>query len=414
MKATKMKLIGPFKQVVTLRGLPSSGPIRDDELEIISDGGILVQDETVVQVDKFSELRKLKNEEIQLEPIENAAVALPGFVDPHTHICYIGSRSNDYAKRIAGKSYLEIAKEGGGIWQTVENTRNASMQQLEADLIARAGIMLQQGITTAEVKSGYGLNLESEIKMIEAINSATASIAMDLIPTCLAAHILPKDFSGGSQEYLRLLSTKLLPVLVEKQLTKRLDIFIEEGAFSAVEAKEFLLSGKKQGFDLTVHGDQFTTSGSEAAVEVGAVSVDHLEASGDKEIELLSKSETTATALPGASLGLGMAYAPARKLLDAGAKVSIGSDWNPGSAPMGYLLLQAALLSASEKLSNAETFAGITFRAANALKLSDRGKLEEGKVADFITFPCSDFREILYQQGQMTPNVVYKRGNKVL
>lgn len=407
------KLIGPFKQIVTLRGLPNKGPLQDNELETITDGGILVQNGKILHVDKFPELSKISHAKVQHESIEGDEVALPGFVDPHTHICFAGSRANDYAMRIAGKSYLEIAKEGGGIWQTVDKTRNASKEQLQSSLAIRINKLIEQGITTAEVKSGYGLNFNDEIKILEAIDAEAENTALDLVPTCLAAHILPKDFDGNSKQYLQFVTAELLPVILSKQLAKRLDIFIEQGAFSAKEAKDFLLAGKSMGFDITVHGDQFTASGSQVAVEVGAVSVDHLESSGHEQVVKLAQSETTATVLPGASLGLGMAYAPARKLLDSGASVAIGSDWNPGSAPMGNLLLQASLLSASEKLSNAETFAGVTFRAAHALNLNDRGSLKEGKIADLISFPCADYREILYHQGQMKPNAVYKKGIKL-
>lgn len=167
------------------------------------------------------------------------------------------------------------------------------------------------------------------------------------------------------------------------------------------------------GFDITVHADQFSTGGSEVAVNVGAVSADHLEASGEEEIKRLAASETVAVALPGASLGLGMGFAPARKLLNAGACLAIASDWNPGSAPMGDLLLQASVLSAYEKLTTAETFAGLTFRAAKALNLYDRGILEKGKLADMQAYPCTDYREILYHQGKLKPIKVYKKGEAI-
>jgi imidazolonepropionase len=312
--------------------------------------------------------------------------------------------------RIEGKSYLEIAKEGGGIWQTVQNTREATRDELIALTINRANQLLRTGITTAEVKSGYGLDLDNELKMLECIQSANQNSKIDLISTCLAAHIIPKDFKGSSGDYLDFIIKYILPEVQEGNLSKRVDIFIEEGAFGIDESVKYILLAKQMGFDVTIHGDQFHPGGSQTAIQTGAISVDHLESSKENEIAALARSNVISTVLPGASLGLGMNYAPARKLLDAGNCVAIGSDWNPGSAPMGNLLIQSALMSASEKLSNAETFAGITNRAAKALNLHDRGILEIGKIADIIAFPCEDYREILYHQGMLEPDFVIKKG----
>jgi imidazolonepropionase len=202
----------------------------------------------------------------------------------------------------------------------------------------------------------------------------------------------------------------ILPSIKEQNLSNRVDVFIEEGAFSEVESLEYLNRAKNMGFDLTVHGDQFHPGGSQVAIEAEVMSVDHLESSTEKEIRALAKSEVVCTVLPGASLGLGMSYAPARQLLDAGNCLAIGSDWNPGSAPMGNLITQASLLSALEKLSNAEIFAGITIRAAMALNLLDRGQLIPGQMADIACFPTDDYREILYNQGELKADFVIKKG----
>lgn len=407
-----IKLIGPFAQILTMGGLPSKGSISDDQLELIKEGGILLEDQFIREVGNFKKLRQ-NNPDVQILAIEEDMVALPGFVDPHTHICFAGSRANDYAMRIAGKTYLEIAREGGGIWQTVKNTREISRDLLLQETTLRATKLLNSGVTTAEVKSGYGLNVETELNMLHAIKSVDQKSPIDLISTCLAAHIVPKDFHGNSMDYLKFLLNELLPVVVENGLSNRIDIFIEEGAFEAHEALSYLQEAKALGFDLTIHGDQFTPSGSRVAIETDALSVDHLESSGTREIAALAKSDVVATVLPGASIGLGMQFAPARKLLDAGCCVAIGSDWNPGSAPMGDLLTQAAIMGATEKLSNAETWAGITDRAAKALNLHDRGIISRGNIADIIGFPCHDYREILYHQGQLKPNVVIKKGTKI-
>jgi len=408
-----MKIIGPFVQVITLDHLPMKGSIKDESLEVLMNSALAVDNGKIKAVGKFDVLRR-KFPNAILELIETPEVLLPGFIDSHTHICYAGSRTNDYAMRVSGKTYLEIARAGGGIWDTVMQTRSASKSELAGLTTMRAERLLHSGITTIEVKSGYGLNVEDELKILHAIKEANEKTRADLIPTCLAAHLKPQDFDGTEDDYLLHIEQKLLPEIRKENLASRLDIFVEETAFSVDAAKEYLKKVCLLGFDITVHADQFTTGGSAVAVECGAVSADHLEASGDKEIESMAKSDIVATVLPGASLGLGMPYAPARKLLNAGCCVAIASDWNPGSAPMGDLLMQACVLGAYEKLSVAETLAGISFRAAKALRLNDRGILKENFIADMQAYPVKDFREIIYLQGSLKPSIVWKNGVRIL
>jgi imidazolonepropionase len=287
------------------------------------------------------------------------------------------------------------------------------VDQLEHDIIRRAHRHLSEGVTTCEVKSGYGLNLAEELKMLTAICSANRKVSVDLIATCLAAHIKPRDFPDGEEEYLTHVLNEILPVVRRNNLANRVDIFIEQNAFSIGPSKRFLQAAKQSGFDLAVHADQFTPGGSHVAVEVGAVSADHLEASTAKEIEMLAKSDVIPVVLPGASLGLGCAFAPARKLLNHGASLVIATDWNPGSAPMGDLLAQAAIISAFEKLNTAETLAAITSRAAAALRVNNRGSLINGNLADIIAFETDDYREILYHQGKLKPARIWCRGTEV-
>ena len=375
-------------------------------MHIIAQGGVLVENGLIVAVDDFESLRKA-NPSAQIQEIIGEHVLLPGFVDCHTHICFAGTRAKDYAMRIQGKTYLEIAKAGGGIWDSVTQTRVADEETLTQLLIQRAERHLAEGVTTIEVKSGYGLETQSELKQLRAIAKAAKETKASLISTCLAAHMVPRDFSGTQAEYLSYVFHDLLPVIKSENLSNRVDIFIEESAFDAENALIYLNRAKQMGFDITVHADQFTTGGSAVAVKLGAVSADHLEASKDVEIKLLANSDTVAVVLPGASLGLGMQYSPARKLLDAGACLAIASDWNPGSAPMGDLLMQAAVMSAAEKINTAEVFAGLTYRAAKALNLHDRGILAPGMRADMQAYPCNDYREILYQQGKLKPLIIY-------
>ena len=398
-----MKLIGPFSQILPLSDLSLRGALH--ELPVIENGGIVVDEDKIVAVGQFDDLRKVYADVVL---IDSPAVLLPGFIDCHTHICFDGSRSRDYAMRIAGHSYLDIARAGGGIWDSVTKTRLAGIDTLTANTVARANRHLHEGVTTIEVKSGYGLNFEDELKMLEAIRLAGLQTKATLISTCLAAHMRPKDFSG---DYLNWIIHVLLPEV--SGLTKRVDIFIEETAFSSSDALIFLQQASSLGFSTTVHADQFTCGGAAVAVAAGAVSADHLEASDLATIAQLGAADIVSVVLPGASLGLGMHYAPARRLLDAGACLAIASDWNPGSAPMGDLLLQAAVMSAAEKLSAAEVFAGLTFRAAQALQLSNVGRLSVGFAADMQAYPCSDYRDILYYQGKMKPASVWKNGEKI-
>ncbi|MCL4141327.1 UNVERIFIED_CONTAM: hypothetical protein GTU68_027614, partial [Idotea baltica] len=311
-----------------------------------------------------------------------------------------------------GKSYLEIAKAGGGIWDTVLRTREASLATLVRRTQMRAHQQLLGGVTTVEVKSGYGLSLEEELKMLRAIQEANVHTAADLIPTCLPAHILPKDFEGQTKDYIEYLLQAFFPLVKQEKLSHRADIFVEEGAFSVEDARFYMTELRKMGFDLTVHADQFSTGGSQVAIECGAKSADHLEASGEIEIKALAGSEVIPVALPGASVGLGCGFAPGRKLLDAGASLAIASDWNPGSAPMGDLLTLASIYGMFEKLSTAEVLAGISIRAAAALGLSDRGCLSEGNLADMIAFETADYREIFYRQGRLRPKWVWKEGKR--
>lgn len=405
-----MKLIGPFSQLLTMDHLSTKGALADEQLEIIANAGVLLNGERMIEeIGDFSSLEyQAAKEGFDIERLEGNLVVLPGFIDAHTHLCWAGSRAADYAMRLSGFSYLDIAKAGGGIWSTVLKTRAASLEKLTEDLKRRASKLLANGVCTCEVKSGYGLNMAEELKMLRVIQAANTTV--DLIPTCLAAHICPKDFKGSPSEYLQKIVNELLPVMKAEKLSTRVDIFVDEGAFTVEEARIYLENAREMGFGLVIHGDQFNMGGSQLAVELKALSVDHLEASDDAAIVLLAKSDVVATVLPGASLGLGLPFAPARKLLNHGACVAIASDWNPGSAPNGDLLMQAALLGASEKLTMAETLAGITFRAAKALNLTDRGILRKGMLADMVAFPTYDYKEILYQQGGLRPVKVWKNG----
>ena len=412
LQSSTMELIGPISQLVTLQDLPLKGPISDSALPIISNAGIAIENSTIVAVDNWDSL-VARYPKANITELEGAYVAVPGYIDCHTHICFGGNRARDFALRNAGVSYLEIAQSGGGIWDTVTQTRKCTEQELTQIVIKNANKHLQSGVTTIEVKSGYGLSVEEEIKMLRAIYNGNNETAADLVATCLAAHLKPKDFNGSNEAYLNYLVTNLFPVLRSENLTNRIDAFVESSAFSIDEIVPYLQAAKALNFDITIHADQFTTGGSEVALQFEALSADHLEASGDKEIEALAQSNTIAVALPGASVGLGCSFAPARKILNKGGALAIASDWNPGSAPMGDLVCQASILATFEKLTTAEVFAGITFRAAAALNLFDRGRLVAGNKADFILYSTNDYRDILYYQGSLRPSKIWKSGKLI-
>ncbi len=405
-----MILIGPFRQLLTMDHLPEKGAIQDAELEIMSNSGICMQDGKIIEIADFSVLMDKWANQSEVIYLEDDYIALPGYIDCHTHIAFAGDRAQDFAMRNAGSTYLEIAEAGGGIWSTVKHTRACTATELRDLTVQRAHVLMKQGITTIEVKSGYGLSINEELKTLRSIKEAKKISKVDLISTCLAAHMKPKDFEGTAEAYLQEMANELFPILVQEDLTSRVDAFIEQSAFTAEQARPYLKQAKQLGFDITIHADQFSTSGSALAVELQAVSADHLEASTDMEIKQLANSEVVAVALPAASLGLGCAFTPARELLDAGACLAIATDWNPGSAPMGSLIASASILATHQKLSNAELFSAITNRAAKALKLADRGILKPGLLADFILYKTSNYQNITYLQGSLQPEQVWKNG----
>lgn len=378
---------GPFSELVTLQGAQKNVSLAIKEGKVAAIGS----------ADDLGRRSKIYIE------TQGPAVCLPGFIDAHTHMLWAGSRVDEYARKLAGATYQDIAKSGGGIASTVRATRAASDSDLRGLLAKRLHRHAQHGVTTVEVKTGYGLSVQEELRHLSLLAS------FDVVPTCLAAHTLPFD-ATDKISYLTRLTQELLPVLAAKKLAKRIDIFVDDAGFSPDLAKPYLQAAKKLGLSLVIHGEQFSVGGAYLAAELGAVSCDHLEIIGDVGIAALKKGGVIPVVLPGASLGLGLPFAPARKILDAGLPLVIASDWNPGSAPQGELLAQAAILGAYEKLSMEETLLAITLNAARALQLQDRGHLAIGMRADFQVYEASDWRDVFYYQGSLKPSTVYKAG----
>ncbi|MBO6793635.1 MAG: imidazolonepropionase [Balneolaceae bacterium] len=396
-------LYGPFTQCLPMTGLPLHGSLTDDQLPVIDEAGILIKNGRVLEIGAYAELLEAFPEEQRISISDKRLVAFPAFVDCHTHICWGGTRVHDYAMRVAGKSYLEIAKAGGGIMDSVRSTREASEEELVSVILDHVQEHLKRGIGTIEVKSGYGLSVDAELTMLRAIKTANEQTPATLIPTFLGAHLKPSDFDGSAREYLEMLIRDVVPIIKEENLASRADIFVEEGAFSVEDADWYAKEMQELGFEMTMHVDQFTTGGAELAVSLGCVSADHLEQTQKVAALRFGNSDTVAVALPGASLGLGMQFTPGRTLLDNDACLAIATDWNPGSAPMGDLVTQASILGASEKLTIAETLAGITYRAGYALR-EDMGTIEKEKEAKIVVFEADDYRSIFYRQGQLRPH----------
>ena len=409
-----MHLHGPFTQLLPLAGLPLAGALCDGQLGVIENGGVLVDGDlngagTVVAIGGFESLRRDYPSATVVE-YASPTVCLPGLVDCHTHLCWAGSRAQDFALRNAGASYLEMAEAGGGITSTMRATRAASDEVLAAALDRRLERLRTQGITTAECKSGYGLSVDEELRHLALIRAAgERAVGIDVVATCLAAHVCPPEVAGDAAGYLAHLEAELLPVLAKAAPT-RIDAFAEPSTFWGEPLERYLRAAKAYRLPRTLHADQFTPGGAVLACRLGAQSADHLEHVDGAGIAALAAAATAAdptiaVALPGASLGLGEPHAPARRLLDAGASVAIASDWNPGSAPQGQLLAQATVLAAAEKLTNAEVLAGLTYRAARALGLADRGTLAAGQRAHVSLWPTDDYRAITWHMGSLYPTL---------
>lgn len=353
-----------------------------------------------------TDLKVNAEKEIDLQ----GALVLPGFVECHTHTVFAGNRGLEMEMKFQGRSYQEIAQAGGGILSTVKATRAISLQDLTSLTKKRIQKFIQQGVTTLEIKSGYGLDLETEIKMLKAIPSNSA---IDIVKTFLGAHAKAPEFETH-KEYLKELAEKFLPEIKKQNLATRADIWIEKGFFEKEESQEYLKKAKALGFDLTIHSDQLTLSGgTETACDLGAQSADHCIQISDHEIQKLAKSKTVAVLLPAADLYLKCAYPPARKIIDAGGKVALATDFNPGTSPTQDLGLVGLLARREMKMTLDEVIEAYTINAAQALGLEKEiGSIEVGKKADFTVWDCSE-DELFLEIGGVIPKQIYKLGRSI-
>ncbi|HWG85622.1 MAG TPA: imidazolonepropionase [Deinococcales bacterium] len=337
---------------------------------------------------------------------------VPGLVDPHTHAVWAGDRLADFEARTSGRTYEEILRAGGGIRSTVRATAERTPAELAAIARPRLDALLRSGATTVEVKSGYGFTPEAELRSLEAIALLRADSSVDVHPTLLV-HVPPQE-PARREDYVAAVCADLIPEAARRGLATAVDVFVEREAFSADEARAILTAARRHGLALKVHADQFTAIGAvELAVELGALSADHLEASGPAQVAALAQGRTVATVLPGVTLHLGLPPAPARALVDAGAAVAIATDLNPGSSPLFSTAAALALAVRLNGLTPAEALTAGTANAAAALSLSDRGHLTSGARADFLVLDADDWRELPYRLGSNPVAEVWRGGTLV-
>lgn len=400
-------------QLVTLAGpVPRIGTGMR-ELRIIDDGAMLIRDGTIVAVGKTAEIES-KAADTQVVDAERRVV-LPGFVDAHTHPVFAGNRADEFELRAAGATYEQIAKAGGGILSTVSKTRAADEDELLCDALRRAEWFLQCGTTTVEAKSGYGLTVDDEIKLLRVIHRLNEQSPVEFVPTFLGAHAIPPDCSGA--KYLEMVINEMLPVVAAERLAESCDIFVERGYFDGDAARAVLSAAKRQGLKLRMHVDQLTNSGgAQLAAELGATTADHLEQTEGAGIAALARATVQPVLLPGSVYSLGKTkYPRAREMIDAGLAVVLATDFNPGSSPTPSIPMIISLALTHMNMSFAEAVTAATINAAHSLGRADSiGSLEPGKLANFAIYDCEDYREIGYYFGLSLVQSVFIRGAQVV
>ncbi len=374
---------------------------KQGEIFVIENGSVLVRDDKIEWVGRAIDFNfGLYGDEIEVFDV-SGKVLMPGFIDAHTHLVFAGTREDEFDLRIKGFTYQQIAKMGGGILSTVEKTRKATADELFKIACGYAEKALLNGTTTIEIKSGYGLNLEDEVKILEIANKLNGN-PVNTVATFLGAHAIPPEFKDKKDEYVNFLIDELIPKVGSGKLAKFCDVFCEKGYFTAEDAENILNAGKKYGLLPKIHAEQFSNyNGVKVGIKVGAISIDHLENITDEDIELLSKSDSVAVLLPGVSFFLNYKYPPARKLIDAGVPVAIASDFNPGSCMSLNMQLILTIACIQMKMTIEEAITASTLNAASALGISNiTGSIEIGKKADVVIFDAQNYKMIPYFFGE--------------
>ncbi|NNJ08926.1 imidazolonepropionase [Chloroflexales bacterium ZM16-3] len=414
-------LIHSAAQVVTCAGPPGPrrGPAMAD-VGIIPGGAVAVHGGKIVAVGPSDDLRATYTAEAEIDATGRAVC--PGFVDPHTHLVYAGDRVGEFEWRIAGASYLEIQASGGGIISTMRATRAASVERLVAESLPRLRQMLALGTTTTEVKTGYGLNLDTELRQLEAIAALDAAQPIRLVPTFLPAHALPPEYAGRPDDYVDLVVQEMLPAATRWHAESSfdssrtplfIDVFCEQGSFDVAQSRRVLEAGRALGMGVKAHVDEFSALGGlEMALDLGAVSVDHLDVTGPEGIALLAASPTVAVIIPSVTFNLGGShYANARAMIDAGVALALTTDINPGSSPCPSMPLVMAISCRYQRMLPAEALLAATINAAHAISLGRQiGSLEPGKVADILIIDAPDYRHLAYEFGGNLVGTVIKQG----
>ncbi len=396
-------LLANIGQLLTLRG--EGGPRRGSalkEIGVIEDAAVVCAGGKIITAGPQGALLRdpwlSKNRRKVTELDCRGGVVLPGLIDCHTHPAFAETRLGDFEKRIAGAGYEEIAAAGGGIRSSVAAVRRASRGDLSKKVLTAFNAMLDQGTTVVEAKSGYGLTMEDEVKSLEAIRDAGRHWPGMVVPTLLAAHVVPQEYAGQPDEYVRKVCEEMIPLVARKKLAQYVDVFCDRGAFTQVQSERVLAAARQHGLGTRAHVCQFTPAKLGPLLEHQPASLDHMDCVQPEDISLLARGETVAVLLPGANYFLGHKEFPdARRLIDAGVPVALATDYNPGTSPTPSMPFVISLACTHMKMTPAEAIAATTINAACALRLQDRkGSLEAGKDADMAVLNVKDYREIAY------------------
>jgi len=390
--------------------LVTNDPQRDGLLGLVDEAAVAIKAGRVAWVGPERELLRDLRDLPELDCAGRSV--LPGFIDAHTHLAFAGNRAEEFARRLRGKTYEEILAAGGGIHATVESTRATDSMRLLDSSIQRAKRMLGYGTTTVEIKSGYGLETETEINQLEVAAAIDDELAIDVVPTFLGAHVIPKEFTGDRAGYIRLVIDEMLPAAAP--LAKYCDVFCDEGAFTVDEAREILAAASEHGLRARMHANQLGHSGGAAlAAELGAVTADHLDNITSDDVAALKAAGTVAVLLPTVSLSLRLPAPPARRLWDAGVPVAIATDCNPGTSYVENMQLVIAIASLEASLSPEEAVWAATRGGAMAIEAEDKGVIKPGAVADFVVLEADSYVEIPYRPGTDLVRIVIKNGEVV-
>ena len=402
-------LLTNIGQVATLAGhsdTPKTGE-QMNEVSIIENAAIAIKAGKILAVGSTQEVLSQVTE-------DPGMLATPGFIDSHTHLTFGGSRENDFAMKLAGKSYLEILEAGGGILNTLRSTRAASPIELVRNAFSYAESMLSMGTTTIEAKSGYGLDTENELKMLKAVDDLKKKLPINLVSTFMGAHAVPPEFEGKTDEYVDLVIDEMIPAVAESGYAEFCDVFCEKGVFDIEQSRKILLAAKERGMKLKVHADEIVQLGGAAlAAEVGAVSADHLLMASDDGLEAMLKAGTMATLLPATAFSLDTDYAEARKMIEMGLPVALATDFNPNCANES-LFFTIALSCYKMKMQPRETLSAVTINAAHALDRGQtHGSIEVGKVADILVLECPNPEYLTWRFGVNLVHTVISNGQVI-